>query len=126
MTGWGHWNARSGGSANSTSAPILDNVVPGDLVNFYTFAFPNTTLTLTNTTHPITSGLPSSIFYGSGCCLEFNRHTLQSGDVSLGTPANALIYRENIGSGGGRSVYVGALHTASLTTYPSVQATPTR
>jgi len=128
MTGWGHWNSFSGGTGNAAPAAILDTVVPGELDASYSNQNGNS-LNLTDLTHPITQGLPSSIPYGTGCCLEYNRHSLQPGDVSLGVPSsnptptnNALIYRENIGGGNGRSVYLGALHLASLTTYPSVQS----
>ena len=133
MTGWGHYNSRSGGPANAVPAAILDTFVPGDLDNTYSFFFsffsPGTTIVLTDLSHPITEGLPDSVFYGFGCCLEYNSHLLQPGDVSLGTPsmqfsgpANALIYRENIGAGNGRSVYLGAPHLASVTHFPSVQS----
>ena len=133
MTGWGLWNSGSGGPANAAAAAILNTFVPGDLENGYSFfsscCFPGTSIVLTDLSHPITEGLPDSVFYGYGCCLEFNSDDLQPGDVSLGTPskqfsgpANALIYRENIGAGNGRSVYLGALHLASVTHFPSVQS----
>jgi len=134
MTGWGLWNSRSeGGPANAESAAILDTFVPGDIVNGYSFfsscCLPGTSIVLTDLSHPITEGLPDSVFYGFGCCLEYNSHPLQPGDVSLGIPsklfsgpANALIYRENIGAGNGRSVYLGALHLASVSAFDSVQS----
>ncbi len=133
MTGWGLWNSGSGGPANAAAAAILNTFVPGDLENGYSFfsscCFPGTSMVLTDLSHPITEGLPDSVSYGYGCCLEFNSHDLQPGDVSLGTPskqfsgpANALIYRENIGAGNGRSVYLGALHLASVSAYLSMQS----
>jgi len=133
MTGWGLWNSGSGGPANAAAAAILNTFVPGDLDNGYSFFFssfsPGTTIVLTDLSHPITEGLPDSVFYGFGCCLEYNSHLLQPGDVSLGTPsmqfsgpANALIYRENIGAGNGRSVYLGAPHLGSVSAYPAVQS----
>jgi len=133
MTGWGLWNSGSGGPANAAAAAILNTFVPGDLENGYSFFFsffsPGTSIVLTDLSHPITEGLPDSVFYGFGCCLEYNSHLLQPGDVSLGTPsmqfsgpANALIYRENIGAGNGRSVYLGAPHLASVTHFPLVQS----
>jgi hypothetical protein len=134
MTGWGLWNSGPGGGpANAESAAILDTFVPGDIVNGYSFfsscCLPGTSIVLTDLSHPITDGLPDSFSYGFGCCLEYNSHDLQPGDVSLGTPskqfsgpANALIYRENIGAGNGRSVYLGALHLGSVSAYDSVQS----
>jgi hypothetical protein len=133
MTGWGLWNSGPGGPANAAAAATLNTFVPGDLENGYSFfsscCFPGTSMVLTDLSHPITEGLPDSVFYGYGCCLEFNSHDLQPGDVSLGTPskqfsgpANALIYRENIGAGNGRSVYLGAPHLASVSAYPSIQS----
>jgi hypothetical protein len=133
MTGWGQFNSFSGGPANAAAAAILDTFVPGDLDNAYSFFFsffsPGTTIVLTDLSHPITEGLPDSVFYGYGCCLEFNSHDLQPGDVSLGIPskqfsgpANALIYREDIGAGNGRSVYLGAPHLGSVSAYPAVQS----
>jgi len=134
MTGWGHWNSSSGGIANAAPAAILDTFVPGDIDNDYSFSFswflPGTSIVLTDLSHPITQGLPDSFSYGKGCCLEYNRHPLQPGDVSLGMPSNppsyfgpghALIYRENIGAGNGRSVYLGALHLASVSVHPLLQ-----
>ena len=132
MTGWGQWNSFSGGLANAAPAAILDTFVPGDLDNAYSFFFssfsPGTTIVLTDLDHPITQGLPDFISYGVGCCLEYNRHPLQPGDVSLGIPANptfgpghALIYREDIGAGNGRSVYLGAPHLGSESAYPLIQ-----
>jgi hypothetical protein len=132
MTGWGHWNSGSAGPANEEPAAILDTFVPGDIDNDYSFSFscciPGTSIVLTDLDHPITEGLPDFISYGLGCCLEYNRHPLQPGDVSLGIPANlnfgpghALIYRENIGAGYGRSVYLGALHLASVIDHDSMQ-----
>ena len=116
MTGWGHFNSHSGGDANEEPAEILDSFVPGDLDEPFSLARPDTTIVLTDRSHPITQGLPASFSYGAGCCLEYNRHPLQPGDVSLGIPfsgssgpGNALIYRENIGAGKGRSVYLGAI-----------------
>ncbi len=134
MTGWGHWNSGPGGGlANAAPAAILDTFVPGDIDNDYSFSlsccFPGTSIVLTDLSHPITEGLPDFFSYGVGCCLEYNRHPLQPGDVSLGIPSNptffgpghALIYRENIGAGNGRSVYLGALHLASVTDHSSMQ-----
>jgi len=132
MTGWGHYNSFSAGPANAAPAAILDTFVPGDLDNTYSFFFslfsPGTTIVLTDLGHPITKGLPDSVFYGFGCCLEYNRHPLQPGDVSLGEPSNptfgpghTLIYRENIGAGNGRSVYLGAPHLGEPSSYPSIQ-----
>lgn len=126
MTGWGHYNATSAGSANAEPAAILDTFVPGDLDNVYSFSFSCcsefTRIELTDLGHPITQGLPTSVPYGlESCCLEYNRHPLQPGDVSLGipSPANAgpghsLIYREDIGAGAGRSVYLGAPHLGAV------------
>ncbi len=133
MTGWGLWNSGSGGPANAESAAILDTFVPGDIVNGYSFFFsccyPFTSIVLTDLSHPITQDLPISFSYGTGCCLEYNSYDLQPGDVSLGTPsmqfsgpANALIYREDIGAGNGRSVYLGAPHLGSVSAYDSVQS----
>jgi len=133
MTGWGQYNSFSAGLANAAPAAILDTFVPGDLDNAYSFFFsccdPFTSIVLTDLTHPITQGLPISFSYGDGCCLEFNSHPLQPGDVSLGIPsrqfsgpANALIYREDIGGGNGRSVYLGAPHLGSVSAYDSVQS----
>ena len=135
MTGWGHWNSGPGGGlANAAPAAILDTFVPGDIDNDYSFSFswflPGTSIVLTYLDHPITQDLPASFSYGFGCCLEYNRHPLQPGDVSLGIPANptffgpghALIYRENIGAGNGRSVYLGALHLASVSVHPLLQS----
>lgn len=91
MTGWGHWNSSSGGIANAAPAAILDTFVPGDIDNDYSFSFswflPGTSIVLTDLSHPITQGLPDSFSYGKGCCLEYNRHPLQPGDVSLGMPS---------------------------------------
>ncbi len=135
MTGWGQYNSFSAGLDNAAPAAILDTFVPGDLDNAYSFFFsffsPGTTIVLTDLNHPITEGLPDSVSYGygDGCCLEYNRHPLQPGDVSLGAPdkqfsgpANALIYREDIGTGNGRSVYLGAPHLGSVSKYPSIQS----
>jgi hypothetical protein len=132
MTGWGHWNALSGGVTNAASAAILDTIVPGDIDSTYSYSccVPDSAIVLTDLGHPITQGLPVSFSYGVGCCLEYNRHPLQPGDVPLGVPSNptffepghALIYRENIGAGNGRSVYLGALHLASVSKFPSVQS----
>jgi hypothetical protein len=134
MTGWGHWNSGPvGGLANATPAAILDTFVPGDIDNDYSFSLssflPGTSIVLTDLDHPITEGLPDSFPYGIGCCLEYNRHPLQPGDVSLGIPANpffgpghALIYREDIGAGNGRSVYLGALHLASVSDHYLLQS----
>ncbi len=135
MTGWGHWNSGSGGPANVAPAAILDTFVPGDIDNDYSFSLswflPGTSIVLTDLSHPITQGLPASFSYGFGCCLEYNRHPLQPGDVSLGVPSNppsyfgpghALIYRENIGAGNGRSVYLGALHLASVSDHDLLQS----
>ncbi len=133
MTGWGHWNSLSGGSSNAAAVAILDTFVPGDIDTLYSFFFsvfsPGTTIVLTDLDHPITEGLPGSVSYGNGCCLEYNRHPLQPGDVSLGEPSNptfgpghALIYRENIGAGNGRSAYLGALHLAAVSDHPSIQS----
>jgi len=132
MTGWGQYNSFSAGLANAAPAAILDTFVPGDLDSAYSFflscCFPGTSIVLTDLSHPITEGLPDSFSYGFGCCLEYNSHLLQPGDVSLGIPsrqfsgsANALIYRENIGVGNGRSVYLGAPHLGSVSAYLSVQ-----
>jgi hypothetical protein len=133
MTGWGQYNSFTAGLANAAPAAILDTFVPGDLDNAYSFFFsffsPGTTIVLTDLDHPITEGLPGSVSYGNGCCLEYNRHPLQPGDVSLGEPSNptfgpghALIYRENIGAGNGRSVYLGAPHLGSESAYPRIQS----
>ena len=133
MTGWGQFSSFTAGLANAAPAAILDTFVPGDLDNDYSFSFSccslGTSIVLTDLSHPITEGLPDSFSYGDGCCLEYNRHPLQPGDVSLGIPANptsgpghALIYRENIGAGNGRSVYLGALHLASVSAYLSMQS----
>ena len=132
MTGWGQFNSQTGGAANAEPAAILDTVVPGDLVNAYSFSFAccqlDTSIELTDLNHPITQGLPAFVAYGDGCCLEYNRHPLQPGDVSLGIPSPAnngpghsLIYRENIGAGTGRSVYLGAPHLGSVSAWPRVQ-----
>ena len=132
MTGWGHWNSLSGGLTNAAPAAILDTFVPGDIDNTYSYSccVPDTAIILTNLDHPITQDLPAYIPYGDGCCLEYNRHPLQPGDVSLGVPSNpaffgpghALIYRENIGAGNGRSVYLGALHLASVSDHILLQS----
>ena len=131
MTGWGHQNAFSGGGAtNAAAAATLDSVVPGDLDAVYSFTVPDTSINLTDLSHPITQGLPASFAHGSGYCLEYNRHPLQPGDIAIGVPAvtfplfvpgNALIYREGIGPGGGRSVYLGAIHMANPFVFSSVQ-----
>jgi hypothetical protein len=133
MTGWGHWNSFSAGPANVLPAAILDTVVPGDIDNSYTFisscCLPGTTMALTDLSHPITQDLPASISYGVGSYLEYNRHPLQPGDVSLGIPSglrssqsgHALIYRENMGAGNGRAVYLGALHFAAVNANRSTQ-----
>jgi len=133
MTGWGHFNSFSGGLANAEAAAILDTFVPGDIDTAYSFSFssfvPGTTIVLTDLSHPITQGLPAFFSYGVGCCLEYNRHPLQLGDVSLAIPSSptffgpghALIYRENIGAGNGRSVYLGALHLADVSAHLSIQ-----
>ena len=132
MTGWGQFNSFSAGLANASPAAILDTFVPGDLDNTYSFFLsccsPGISIVLTDLSHPITEGLPDSFSYGVGCCLEYNSHPLQPGDVSLGVPskqvsgpANALIYRENIGAGNGRSVYLGAPHLAAVNHFRSVQ-----
>lgn len=132
MTGWGQYNSQSGGAANEEPAAILDTVVPGDLDNAYSFSFAccrlDTSIELTDLNHPITEGLPAFVAYGDGCCLEYNRHPLQPGDVSLGIPSPAnngpghsLIYREYIGAGNGRSVYLGAPHLGSVRAWPRVQ-----
>jgi hypothetical protein len=132
MTGWGQYNSYTSGSANAESAAILDTFVPGDLDNDYSYSFSccsfDALIELTNLSHPITQDLPASVPYGDGCCLEYNRHPLQPGDVSLGIPSPAnvgpghsLIYRENIGAGIGRSVYLGAPHLASVRDYPAIQ-----
>ena len=132
MTGWGQYNSYTSGSANAESAAILDTFVPGDLDNDYSYSFSccsfDALIELTNLSHPITQDLPASVPYGEGCCLEYNRHPLQPGDVSLGIPSPAnvgpghsLIYRENIGAGIGRSVYLGAPHLASVRDYPTIQ-----
>lgn len=133
MTGWGQFNSYTGGFENSEAAAILDSFVPGDLDNDYSFTFTccgdQTSIELTNLDHPITQGLPILVFYGSGCCLEFNRHPLQPDDVSIGTAfsrsygsGHTLIYRENIGRGNGRSVYLGAPHLGSVRDYPAMQS----
>ncbi len=134
MTGWGHWNSLSGGSSNAAAVAILDTFVPGDIDTPYSFSccrLLDTTIVLTDLNHPITQGLPASFSYGADGFLEYNRHPLQTGDVSLGIPANplgafgpghALIYRENIGAGNGRSVYLGAPHLGSVSEYPSIQS----
>lgn len=134
MTGWGQFNSYRGGSANDESAAILDTFIPGDLDADYSFSFlccdPGTKIELTDLSHPITQDLPASFSYGFGCCLEYNRYPLQPGDISLGMPystrgfgpGHALIYRENIGAGKGRSVYVGAPHLASVIDFPALQS----
>jgi hypothetical protein len=131
MTGWGHWNSLTGGPANAAAAVILDTFVPGDIDTPYSFSCCrlDTTIVLTDLSHPITQDLPASFSYGADGFLEYNRHPLQPGDVSLGIPANptygsghALIYRENIGAGNGRSVYLGALHMAAVSDHPSIQS----
>lgn len=134
MTGWGHWNSFSAGPANALPAAILDTVVPGDIDNSYSFitycCAPGTTIVLTDLSHPITQDLPASISYGAGSYVEYNSHLLQPGDVSLGIPSgltssqsgHALIYRENIGAGNGRSVYLGALHFAAVNANRSTQS----
>jgi len=135
MTRWGHWNSGpAGGLANATPAAILDTFVPGDIDNDYSYSFswflPGTSIVLTDLSHPITEDLPDSFSYGVGCCLEYDRHTPQPGDVSLGIPSNpiflgpghALIYREDIGAGNGRSVYLGAPHLGSVRKYSSIQS----
>ncbi len=134
MTGWGHWNSLSGGSSNAAAVAILDTFVPGDIDTPYSFSccrLLDTTIVLTDLSHPITQDLPASFSYGADGFLEYNRHPLQLGDVSLGIPANplgafgpghALIYRENIGAGNGRSAYLGALHLAAVSDHPSIQS----
>jgi hypothetical protein len=133
MTGWGLFNSKFGGSANEDAAAVLDTFVPGDLDTDYSFTFTccgdAASIELTDLGHPITEGLPTFVNYGVGCCLEYNIHALQSGDVSMGTlsperfgPGHALIYRENIGAGNGRSVYLGAPHLGSVRDYPAVQS----
>ena len=123
MTGWGLYNSFSGGPANAVPAAILDEVVPGTLGAQYG-ATSGDPLDLPDLSHPITQGLPSGILYGVGCCVETNPNALQPGDVLLGTSGaqNALIYRDDIGTGNGRSVYLGALHVASVASYATVQA----
>ncbi|MDX1404672.1 MAG: ThuA domain-containing protein [Woeseiaceae bacterium] len=132
VAGWGHWNAYTSGMANREAAAILDTVVPGDFDNSYSFTFDTTSsgtnIELTDLGHPITEGLPDIVTYGLGCCLEYNSHPLQAGDVSLGIPStpsagpgHAVIYRENIGAGTGRTVYLGAVHLGSVMVNPSMQ-----
>ena len=132
MTGWGQYNSFSAGPANAAPAAILDTFVPGNLDKDYSYSccVPDTSIVLTYLDHPITQDLPDSFSYGVGCCLEYDRHTPQPGDVSLGVPANptffepghALIYREDIGAGNGRSVYLGAPHLGSVRKYSSIQS----
>lgn len=136
MTGFGIWNASpEPGDINAEAAAILDAVVPGQLGLNNAFSvyccFPGPAIDLTDLEHPITQGLPDSVPYGETCCVEYNNHPLQDGDISLGVPnpvnnyygdGHALIYRENIGAGDGRSVYLGAPHLASLEHFPEVQA----
>lgn len=91
----------------------LGAVVPGAPAGSYTYTS-NATLTFTGGTHPITTGLPSS-FVPSGNYVEHNSGSLPSGDLVLGTSAgnNSFIVRDNIGSGDGRSAYLGILYVAN-------------
>ena len=131
VTGFGLFNANITG--NNAARPILDTVAAGDLDSSFDLVSPNTTINLTDLTHPITRGLPWSVSYGSGFGLEINPLPLQPGDISLGVPegdpglnpdsstVNALIYRQDIGAGSGRSAYLGAPHLGSVSSSSSIQ-----
>ena len=132
MTGFGLWNALSGGSENAEPAAILDTFIPGDIYNVTAWSWSCCSLLasieLMDLNHPITQNLPTSVEYGEGCCLEYNMHPLQPGDVALGVPnpqnsgpGYALIYREDIGAGSGRSVYLGAPHLGDIYSNPYFQ-----
>lgn len=132
MTGFGHWNAFKGASVNAEPAAIMDTIIPGDLDNVSSWSWSCCSLMasikLMDLDHPITQNLPTIVEYGEGCCLEYNIHPLQPGDVALGVPdpqnsgpGHALIYRENIGAGRGRSVYLGAPHLGDVYSNPKFQ-----
>ncbi|NUM33998.1 MAG: choice-of-anchor D domain-containing protein [Candidatus Brocadiae bacterium] len=105
---------------NSKAADIKSNlgaIIPGDANVGYSYTS-SATLNFTGS-HPITQGLSS--FAPGANYVEVNTATLPSGSTVLGytnsTSNKALMVRDSIGAGQGRSAYLGVLYLASVSGY---------
>ncbi len=112
-TGW-YIHERSNKSSDIKAN--LGAVMPGDPNVGYGYTSSGSILYFTGGSHPITNGL-SSFAPGSNH-VEINTAAMPSSDLLLGytnasTGNKALMVRDSIGSGGGRSVYLGVQYLAS-------------
>ena len=114
------WYIHERKSKSTSIKNDLGAVMPGDPAIGYSYVS-GATFTVSGGNHEITNGLSSS-FSIDGSYVETNTASLPSGDMLLGYVGSSsgnksLIIRDDIGTGNGRSVYLGVLYLANVSNY---------